>query len=285
MKKSYRKTIEKYFFINIGLIITALSFVLFLIPGKIAAGGVSGIATIVYHLFGFRVGMVMLLLNIPLFITGVLVFGKGYGIKTFFSTIMLSIYIDLFSVIIGLKGFTNETLLSAAYGGIMAGTGIGIIMKMGGSTGGTDIVAQILNKFLKIPVGYALMAVDFLVLTSAGLVFGMESALYAVIALFATGRLINLVLDGIRYSKVAFIISHKYAEIREMILFEIDRGGTVFYGKGLYTDEDKKIVMSVVKDNEIAEITERIKQIDKEAFIVITDAYQVLGEGFKPIKE
>ncbi|BDU50983.1 YitT family protein [Haliovirga abyssi] len=285
MTRDKKRFIKDFIIMNFALILASLGFVWFLIPSKIAAGGVSGIATIIYYLFHLPVGMVMLVLNIPLFLAGLKFFGKGYGFKTLYGTIMLSVYTDTFSYIFTLNGVTDNILLSSLYGGITTGIGIGLIMKIGGSTGGTDIIAQILHEKFKIQTGNALIGVDFIVLASAGIVFGMEPALYAIITLYTTGRMINVVLDGANYSKVAYIISDEYDLIRNMIVSDINRGGTVFYSKGLYTDKNKNVIMTVVKNKEIYILREKIKNIDEKAFIIITDAHEVLGEGFSPIGE
>lgn len=283
MKEKLKTVIVDNIFINIGLILLAVSLVIFLIPAKIASGGVSGLATIVFYKFHITPGITMLILNIPIFIAGIISFGKTYGIKTLYSMIALSIYTDLFGITVGFNGITDNILLASLYGGIIAGVGIGVVMYFGGSTGGTDIVAQILNKYSKIPIGYSLMVVDAFVLCCAAAVFGAEPALYAIIALFSTGKMIDMVLKGINHTKVAYIISDKYNEIREIILYDINRGGTSLNATGLFTQNNKKVIMTVIKNREIHELRENIKLIDPDAFVIITDAHEVLGEGFKKI--
>ncbi len=283
MKEKLKSVIVDNIFINLGLIMLAVSLVIFLIPAKIAPGGVSGIATIVYYKFHITPGVTMLILNIPIFIAGIFSFGKSYGVKTLYSMVALSLYTDFIGFLFGFKGITSNILLSSLYGGILAGMGVGIVMYFGGSTGGTDIVAQILNKYSKIPIGYSLMVVDAFVLCSAAVVFGAEPALYAIIALFSTGKMIDMVLKGINHTKVAYIISDKYSEIRELILYDINRGGTSLNASGLFTQNEKKVIMTVIKNREIHDLRESIKTIDPDAFIIITDAHEVLGEGFKKI--
>jgi len=286
MNKIIVKKINEYIIMNIGLIVLALGIDLFLIPSKIAAGGVSGLATIAYHLWKFPPGIFMILCNIPLFIVGIKFFGKGYGVKTLFAIIMLSVYTDMLSLFIDLEHcVTDNILLSAIYGGILAGIGIGVMMKLGGSTGGTDIIGQMVNKYLKIPIGYAMMMIDSVVILIAASIFGIEPALYAIISLYTTGRMINLVIDGISYSKVAYIISDEYEKVRTVILDDLFRGGTVFCSKGLYTNKEKNVIMTVVRNRDIHDLKEKVEKIDKKAFIIITEAHEVLGEGFKPLSK
>lgn len=286
MKENKIKRIKEYIMMNVGLVVLALGLDFFLIPARIAAGGVSGLATITYNLWKIPPGMFMVLCNVPLFIVGIKIFGRGYGFKTLFATIMLSVYTDLFSLFIDLEHcVTDNTLLAALYGGILTGVGIGIIMRIGGSTGGTDIIGQVLNKYFKVPVGYAMMMVDSVVIMIAASIFGIESALYAIIALYTAGRTINLILDGVSYSKVAYIISDEYEKVREIILEELVRGGTVFYSKGLYTNNEKNVIMTVVRNRDIHDLKEKVEKIDKKAFIIISEVHEVLGEGFKPLSK
>lgn len=289
LKREIKSVALDYIFITIGLIIAAIGIRVFLVPGKIAAGGVSGISIILHHKFGFKVGMSMLLMNIPLFIIGIKSFGKGYGLKTLYGTILLSVFVDSIEYVLPnvdklidySKG--GNLLLAPIYGGVITGFGIGLVMKYGGSTGGTDIVAQVLNKFTKIPTGYAMMMVDFCVIIAATIVFGWEAALYALICLYATGIFIDKTLEGVSYSKMVLIISDEYDKIKEMILFDIERGGTGIAANGLYTDNEKKMILTVLATKEIHELKEFIKAIDKNAFIIVTDVHEVYGEGFTPI--
>ena len=289
MKREIKSIITDYALITLGLVIAAIGIRAFLVPGKIASGGVSGIAIILYYKFGFKVGLSMLIMNIPLFLMGIRNFGKGYGLKTLYGTIFLSFYVDMIEYIIPnidkvidyTKG--GNMLLAPIYGGVITGFGIGLVMKYGGSTGGTDIVAQILNKFTKIPTGYAMMMVDFLVIVGATIVFGWEAALYAIICLYATGIFIDKTLDGVSYSKMVLIISDEYDKIKDMILYDIERGGTGISANGLYTNNEKKMILTVLATKEIHGLKEFIKVIDKNAFIIVTDVHEVYGEGFTPI--
>jgi uncharacterized membrane-anchored protein YitT (DUF2179 family) len=288
LKNKLKDILVDYFFINLGLLISAIGIGLFLVPGKIVSGGVSGIATITYYLFNLPVGMVMLALNIPLFLIGLKIFGKTYGVKTFFGTVFLSVYIDLLryfipnanNIIDFEKG--SNALIAPIFGGVITGIGIGIIMKFGGSTGGTDIVAQIINKYFKIPLGYSFIFIDGIILLVGSSIFGLEKGLYAIISLYASAIAINKIFEGVSYSKMVYIISDYHEDIRNLILHDFDRGGTGLYGNGLYTNKDKKIIMTVLKNKEIHDLKNYVKQIDPNAFVIISEVYEVLGEGFTP---
>lgn len=289
MKAKLKDIIFDYIMMGIGLAISAIGLKVFLVPGKIAAGGISGIATILYHIFGFKVGVTMLIINIPIFLLGLKVFGKVYGFKTFYGTVTLPIFIDLIGYIWPNAEFAidytkgGNMLLAPIFGGIIVGTGMGIVIKYGGNTGGTDILGQVLNKYTHIPVGYAIMVVDFAVILCATGVFGLEAGLYATIAVYSSGLFINKIMYGTSYSRLVYIISDEYEKIREIILEDLSRGGTGISANGLYTNKEKKMIMTVLQNKEIHTLTTFIKEVDKDAFVIVTDVYKVIGEGFTPI--
>jgi len=288
MKRKLKTLALDYFIINLGLIVAAIGIGLFLVPAKIVAGGVSGIATLLYYIFDLPVGITMLLINIPLFLIGIKTFGKEYGAKTLFGIIMLSFYIDLFRKLVGIDNIIDFTkgsnfLLAPLFGGILLGTGLGLVLKFGGSTGGTDIIAQIVNKITRIPIGYCMMINDAIIVISGITIFGMEKGLYAIIAVFTSNVTINKIFEGAGYTKMVYIISDKYETIRSVVLSDINRGGTAISAKGLYTDNKKSMIMTVLKNKEIRNLQTLVKQVDPNAFVIISDVYQVMGEGFKPL--
>ncbi|MBN1467253.1 MAG: YitT family protein [Fusobacteriaceae bacterium] len=291
MKREIKSIAFDYLIITLGLIIAAAGIRVFLVPAKIAAGGVSGISVILYHKFKIQVGWSMLVMNIPLFLLGLKNFGKGYGLKTLYGTVALSFFVEiidyLFPHIDTLIDYSKggNMLLAPIYGGVVTGLGIGLVMKYGGSTGGTDIVAQVLSKYTKIPTGYAMMTVDSLVIISATFVFGWEAALYAIICLYATGIFIHKTLEGVSYTKMVLIISDEYDRIKDMILNDIERGGTGISANGLYTNNEKRMILTVLDSKEIHELREFIKVIDSKAFVIVTDIHEVYGEGFTPINK
>ncbi len=273
-----KKGIYNYIGITIGSVITALGLVMFLIPNKIVAGGVSGLATVIYHVFGFPVGIVSLLINIPLFIAGVKEMGAKFGFKTLYSILILSLSIDFLGPYLAVP--TQELLLASIYGGGIAGLGLGIVFKFKGTTGGTDLVAQLINKFTGISVGKSLLIIDFGVITLAGVTFNAELALYALIAVYMTSKTIDLVQEGLKISKGAFIISNNAPEIKGVILNKMNRGLTILKGKGGFTNKNKDVLLCIISRSEVSDLKRIVHNIDENAFIIITEVHEVLGEGF-----
>ncbi|WHH61397.1 YitT family protein [Petroclostridium sp. X23] len=271
---------KSYFLIIIGSAMTAASINMFLTPNKIAPGGLSGIGIVLYYLFGLPVGTTMLVLNIPLFILGIRHLGGVFGVKTLFSTVILSVMIDSTTF---LPVLTREPLLASIYGGIMMGAGLGLVFRSGATTGGTDLAAKIIHKFIPfLTLGQLLLAVDFSVIVFAAVVFGdYELALYAIITLFVGSQVIDGILEGVNFAKAVFIISNKSQYISERIMKDLDRGVTGLGGKGMYTGKDKVVLMCILKRTEIPIIKSIVKEIDSNAFVILTDVREVLGEGFK----
>lgn len=276
-----RRVVE-FLGISLGTILVALSIDLFLVPNKLVGGGVSGIAIILYHLFRTPVGVIMLLLNIPIFLLGVKTLGAHFGVKTVFGTIMLSIFVD------GLTLFrfpqVRDPILATVYGGILGGLGLGIVFKYGGSTGGTDILAQVLSRFTGLNLGQALLIIDGIIVLSAGFIFDFVLALYALLVIFIQGYAIDLVQQGLSYTKAALVFSEKPRDIGEKILKDLGRGVTIFYGKGMYTGKEREILYCVVSQSEVGKLKEIIHNADPKAFVVISPAHEVLGEGFKSLQ-
>ena len=273
------KTIGGYLGILFGVTITAFGLSWFLIPSRIAAGGVSGLATVTYHLFDIPVGLTMIVFNIPLFLVSFIVIGSVFGIRTVFGTITLSILIDVFANYA--VPITTDPLLAAIYGGVLNGLGLGIAFRFGGSTGGTDMAAQLISRFFPISVGQALLIVDGLVIFLAGIFFGPELALYALLAVFISTKTIDLVQEGQSYAKAAFIISDHSEQIGQSVLSRLERGATMLQGKGVFTGSDREVLFVIVSRSEISILRQLVQEIDPKAFLVISDVREVLGEGFK----
>jgi len=273
-----KETVYDYIGITIGSILTAMGLVMFLVPNKIAAGGVSGIATVLFYIFNWPVGLTMLAINVPLFLVGIRVLGVTFGIRTLYGILTLSLATDYLSPY--LKTLTHDPLLAAIYGGVFSGVGLGIVFKFKATTGGTDLVARLLNYYFGFSIGKGLLIIDFLVITFAGVVFSAELALYALIGLFITSKAIDLVQEGFNISKGTFIISDHGAKIKKEILDNMDRGVTVLKGKGGFTDADKEVLLCIISRTEVARLKGLVYDIDQEAFVIITDVHEVLGEGF-----
>ncbi|MDK2836168.1 MAG: hypothetical protein PWP21_945 [Thermosediminibacterales bacterium] len=268
-----------YFLIFIGSLLTALSLNMFLVPNRIAAGGVSGVATILHFTARLPVGLTMLVLNLPLFLAGLKFLGLSFGFRTVLATLLLSFLTDVtarFPVV------TSDLILASVYGGIVMGVGLGLVLRSGATTGGSDLAARLVHRFFgDISVGQALLGIDFLVITAAGMVFNLELAMYALFSLFISSRVIDLIQEGMNYAKAAYIISVKSKEIARCILDELNRGVTVLGGRGGYTGENREILLCVISRLEVSRLKNLVHSLDPNAFVIISDVHEVLGEGFK----
>lgn len=274
-----RNTIISYIIITFGSLFTAVGLDMFLIPNRIAAGGVSGLATLAFYVFGAPVGLTMLAINIPLFIASLRVLGARFGIKTLFGFFTLSVFVDLLEPV--LKSPTSDPLLASIFGGVITGIGLGVVFRAGGTTGGTDLAAQLLLKYIATSSGQALLVIDGFVIALAGFVFSAELALYALIAVFITSRVIDIVQEGVGYGRAAFIISDHDQEIAQAIIKRLDRGATFFDGRGAYSLKKKGILLTVVNRSEVTRLKVLVSEIDPAAFVIMTNVNEVLGEGFK----
>ncbi len=276
------KRITNLIGILIGSFITAVGVSALMIPNKIAAGGLSGIATILYHLFSLSPGIFLFAANIPLLIiSGVLISWK-FALNSIVGALATSGFVYLLEDIIPL---TSDPLLATLFGGVLCGIGIGIVFRSQGSTGGTDLLARILSRYTPISLGQALLSIDVLVIVSAALFFTPEYAMYALIGLYVTTKLIDTVQEGISYTKEVRIISDNNEEIAKQILTVMNRGATFLYSKGAYTQEDKLTAIVIIRRNEVSKIKEIISDIDPDAFVIVSNVHQVLGEGFSNISK
>lgn len=272
-----RGAIAVYGWIILGCLLTALAFNFFFIPNQIAPGGVSGIGTVVFYLFGLPVGVTMLLLNIPLFLLGLKQMGGGFGIRTLFATILLSLMIDFIKV----PPLTEDLMLASIYGGVLMGAGLGIVFRMNATTGGTDLFARLVHRHLPfISVGWVLFFIDFFVVLSAGIVFGPSEAMYAVVALAVGAKIIDLVQEGLNTAKAVFVISDAAPAISNRILTDMDRGVTLLHGQGAYTGREKEVILCVISRMQIVRLKGIIQDIDPQAFVLVADVREVMGEGF-----
>ncbi len=274
------KKIWEFIWVTAGVVLIALGLDLFLIPNKIAAGGVSGIATILYYVIGSPVGLTMLALNVPLFAVGIYRLGLTFGFRSLYGTISLSAAVDFFKVFVSAP--TKDPLLASLFGGVLVGLGLGLVFRYRGTTGGTDLAAAILRTYTGVNIGQLLFLVDASVVLAAGFVFqSWELALYALITIFVTAWVIDLVQEGISYAKAFFIISDRAEVIADRVIRELGRGATALKGRGLYTDTEREVIFTVVNRSEVGRLKEMVYEADPGAFIIVTDAREVLGEGFK----
>ncbi|MCZ0704129.1 uncharacterized membrane-anchored protein YitT (DUF2179 family) [Natronobacillus azotifigens] len=276
MPKSLVYFIE-YSFVLLGCFFVAIAFNLFLLPNNVASGGVAGISTITNSIFGWQPSIVQWAINIPLFFIGIAILGKKFGVKTLVGTIMVPLFVYFTS---DWSPATPDPLLGAIFGGMSAGLGIGIVFRGKGSTGGIDLAAQIVHKYLPLPLGICVALFDGLIVLTATFVFSVEQGLYAMIGLFVTSRTIDFVQVGFNTSKSIMIITDYVEEVRQVLLQEIDRGVTVWNAEGGYTAQKRKMIMCVVNQREFSRTTQVVKHADPNAFIVVMNASEVLGEGF-----
>jgi len=278
--KEIRAWAAEYGLLTAGAFFVALAFNLFLNPNGIATGGVSGISTVVEAVFGVRPAITQWALNIPLFLAGVLVLGGQFGFKTLYGTLVLPLFVLLTDP---LPPLTRDPLLAAVFGGVGVGIGLGLVFKARASTGGTDVAAQILHKFTRWSLGLCILLIDGLVVLTAAVVFGPEGALHALVGLFVTGKTIDLVQMGMGYAKMGLIISRHEEAIRQAILHELDRGVTRIPAVGGYSGRERPLLLCVVHWREVPKLKELVAQVDPEAFVIVTEAHEVLGEGFQAL--
>lgn len=274
--KSYGWVVKTLF----GSAIFALGFSLFLEPNNINSGGISGLAQAIAHIIGIQnVGLLSVLLNLPLFLIGGIRVGKRFFAGSLIGMLVSGVLIDLFaSISIGFQ----DALVSGIYGGLLCGLGIGVVFAAGTSTGGSDILVRLLKlHYRNVPIGMISMTFDALVVILTGIVFrDISRALYSGIAVFITGQVMDLVVYRFDYSKVAIIISDQAEAIAKAVAEKLDRGVTFLDGQGYYTRQDKKVVLTVVKKGQLADLKELVMERDEAAFVIVQEAHQVLGDGF-----
>jgi uncharacterized membrane-anchored protein YitT (DUF2179 family) len=291
-----KKWFASYSLIVIGSIILAAGFVFFISPYKIVPGGVYGIAIVIHYMTegifswapsGFPIGLMGLILNIPLTIIGIKILGPRFGVKTVVGFVLTSVFMDLITYFFGEAPLVaGDALLSSIFGGVLVGLGLGLIFKSKATSGGSDIVAMIIAKYTRLPLGQLMIYVDSAIVLIGLLVFAdWKIPLYSWIVIYVTGKTIDIVLQGMSVDKTLFIISDKFTEIRDRIINDLHRGGTYIPGKGMYNGSDKTIIFTVVNRREMALLEEYIHEIDPTAFLTVLEANEILGEGFKSLKE
>lgn len=266
--------------IIVGTALVAMSTSLFLLPNQLSSGGFSGIATIVYYLLKIPLGTTVLVLNIPLFIMSLIKNGKHFFLNAITGTVGLSAFLNIFEKI---KPITTDRFLACIYGGIIAGIGTAIILKANASTGGTDLLTQIIKAYKpNIKISNLLVVLDTIVVAMNVIFFKeLEIGLYSAITIYVMGKMLDIFFEGIDFAKMIYIISPQNEEIAKQIGEKIRRGSTSLYGKGMYKKMDKEVLLCVASRGEVREIRKIVKEIDKNAFVVITNAREVFGEGFK----
>ena len=280
-EKRKKEMIQAYAQILAGCVIGAAAYPTFLVPNSIAPGGLTGVATILNHLFQWPVGTVSLAMNVPLFLIGYRTMGKIFAFRCLVATLLFSLLIDVLPLRPIAVEPVLDPLMGTLFGGVMLGIGLGLILRGGATTGGTDMVARMVHRrFPAVSVGAFLFAIDFLVVATAGLLIGTSEALYALINIFLSAKMIDVVMVGFAGNKACLVISPAWERIKERIMTEMDRGVTELEAKGGYTGESRPTLLCVVSRMEVTSIKRIIREEDENAFVIVVEANEAIGDGF-----
>ncbi len=278
--RSVGRFVLDYVLIGVGALMVATAAAAFLIPNRVVAGGVVGIATILHYVLGTPVGMMTLVINIPLFLAGLIwAGGMRFAVRTAVAVVVMSVAIDLLPPY--LPEVSSDPLLYTLYGGLLDGLGMGLVFRAGGTTGGTDVLGRLIQRAKGIGVGTVLLATNAAILGTAAIVFGLEAALYAMIVAFVSGRVIDVVIQGFNTARAALVISDEADAIRTRVIAELGRGLTVLEGYGGYSRTPRQVLYCVVARSEVSHLKRLAKDVDPSAFVVISRAQEVVGEGFR----
>lgn len=300
MMKINRTSIRPYLLIGLGCMVMTMAMNIFLIPFKLAPGGVSGLATVIYYIIDgvIPVGTLMLIFNIPLFLTGYKSRGRSFLMRSLFGTVALSVFIDLtapfteklvtdYLIRFDESMAVPDLLLNGLIGGLIMGIGLGMVLKENATTGGTDLAASLLRKFFpRFTLGEWLLILDGCVILFATLAFrSVKLGLYAAISLYISSKTIDAYVEGFHFAKSLMIISEHSEEIARRLMADVDRGVTGLKGMGMYSRQDKTVLLCVVRKQEISIVKSIVKECDPKAFVLLSDVREVLGEGFEPLHQ
>ncbi|MGG3449105.1 YitT family protein [Domibacillus aminovorans] len=277
-----KKELRSYSLIVLGTFFVGLSFNLFLLPALLAAGGVSGISTILYSLYGWTPALVQWSINIPIFFLGYFLLGKDFGVKTFVGTTSLPLFVWITSY---LPFAVKDPMLSSIYGGILLGTGLGLVFRGNGSTGGTTIIGQLIKKYTGLSSGFAQLMIDGCVVIFAMIAFDLELALYAMISIFIGSKVIDVVQLRSSSSKLVLIITENEQQVTNLIRNEINRGFTRVWSEGGFSNQRKALLFSVVEQSEAVYLKELIQRHDTDSFVIFLNASDIVGRGFSLPKD
>ena len=275
-----KKVLKNFFMILIGTSLMSLSINMFLLPNRLSTGGFSGIGTLLFYILKIPVGTSILFLNIPLFIIAFLKYGKHFFLNILIGTFFLSFFINIFQ---NITVATTSKFLACIYGGILSGLGATFVLNANSSTGGSDLFAQIIKTYKpNLKTGNIIVTIDAIIVLISTIIFReIEIGLYSAIAIYIMGKVLDIFFEGIDFAKMMIIISSKYIEISNEINKHVKRGTTAIYGKGMYSQHQKQLILCVASRREVVEIRKIINSIDKNAFLIITNAREVYGKGFK----
>ena len=281
-----KESLKDYLFIFVGVFLVALSLEYFFIPNNIAAGGLTGLAIVINHYIpAISTGPLVFIMDLFLFVIGFIFLGKNFGVKTIVSSFSLAGMMTFIESFLEPKAITNDLMLAAIFGTLITAIGMAIVFNANASTGGTDIIAKILNKFMHIDIGKGLLMVDFFVTLLGAITFGINAGLYSLLAVIINGFAIDNVIAGFNVCKEVTIISPKNEEISKFILEELERGCTFIHGVGGFSGKDTTLLYAILGRNEFIKLKRFISDVDKYAFITVGEVHEVMGEGFKGIDE
>ena len=276
---------KEYMIITLGIILVAISVEYFFAPNNIAAGGVTGAAIVMNAIMpNLSVGIITLVLNVLLFAVAFAFIGGNFGVKTIYASLGLSIILWIIEYFSNPIAITNDLIMATIFGTLISAVGMALVFNENASTGGTDILAKILNKFFHLDIGKSLLAVDFIITFVSALVFGIDLALYSILSVILLGVTVDRFIEGFNICKSVFIVSTKNDEISKFIIYTLDRGCTFLTGLGAYTGESNNILYAVISRGQFIKLKKFIKEIDPKAFITVGEVHEVLGEGFKNIE-
>lgn len=280
-----KKNIKEFALITIGILLVAISVVYFFEPNNIAAGGITGLAIVINHYIPFiSIGPLVLMMDAVLFVIALIVLGAKFGAKTIYSSVLLSVSMWLMQTFIPIN-ITNDLMLATIFGTLISAGGMAIVFNANASTGGTDIIAKILNKFFHIEIGKSLLMVDFLVTLLGAITFGINMGLYGLLSVIINGVVIDNIIAGFKTKSEITIISDKNKDISKFILNDLERGCTFIKGVGVFTGKDTALLYTVLDRSEFIKLKNKIREIDKNAFITVGEVHEVMGEGFMGIDE
>ena len=285
--KKYWPSLRDYGLVGLGTLIQALGLRIFLIPADLASGGVSGIAQLINYYTHWPIGMMVFIGNLPLFLLGWrFLGGRRFALRTAFAIATLSFFTDalLWLPFFPRNGLTNDIVLNSLYGAVVAGIGYGLVYRGQGTSGGSDILARILNHYRGIPITQSYLITDTAVILGAGFIFGWDKALYAVITLYVSGLVVDTTMEGAGTVRSALIVTSRCREVADRILEEMERGVTILDGTGGYTGEARPVLYCVVTRSEVQQLKTIVHEADPKAFMVVGAAHEALGEGFQPFK-
>ena len=279
------KILKEYAIITIGVILVLISFEFFFFPNKIASGGVSGLALVINNIMGIDTGIVMIIANVILFVLAFVFIGGNFGIKSMYAAFGLSFALSIIEKKYTPVAVTSNLMLASIFGSVLLALGTAIMLTQDATTGGTSITAKILSKYAHIDFGKALLISDSIVIMLAMYTFGTELALFGLLSIYLTGNLIDKFIDGLNLSKQVMVFTNQEQLVSDYIIKDIDRGCTVFYGKGGYTGKDNCVILTILTRSQFIKLKKFIKDNDQNAFITVNETSEVLGKGFKSLNE